>query len=126
MTAWPGSRLVAAKMRASVATASIDPTRMIVPVSNTLSNFSCKLGGISVTSSGNKETRSRRGSLEEANVLTVGAGEAPLLVPENFALDEGWRNRAAMGAGSSPVERVQRMGDELFPGAAFARRMSQE
>ena len=71
-----------------------------------------------------EQQRSAGGALEIADVPAVRAREAALLVPEQFALDQIGRDRAAVHREErfvlAPAELVQRLRDELLPGAALA------
>ena len=64
------------------------------------------------------------GDLEEALVVAVGAGERPLLVAEQLALDEVLRQRPAVDRDERHVGplalRVERAGDDFLAGAGLA------
>ena len=71
-----------------------------------------------------QKERAAAGSLEEADVLAVGAGEAPLLVAEDLAFDQVRRDRAAVDreerAGAPPAQVVHGLRDDFLAGAALA------
>ncbi len=71
-----------------------------------------------------EKQRAAAGALEETLVLAVGAGEAALLVAEDFAFDQIGRDRTAIDREkrprAAPAEVVHRLRDDLLAAAAFA------
>src|SRR6185312_4974580 len=72
-----------------------------------------------------EEQRAAVGALEEAAMLAVRAGEAPLLVAEQLAFDELRRDRAAVdrqeGLQPPAADFMDRLRDDFLAGAALAR-----
>ncbi len=72
-----------------------------------------------------QEERAALGQLDAPLALDVGAGEGPLLVAEEFALQQVLRDGAAVDRDEGPVfaaaQRVDGPGRQLLAGAAFAR-----
>ena len=71
-----------------------------------------------------EKQRAQVGLLEEADVVAVGAGERAGLVAEELALHEVGRDRGAVDRDHRPIGpragAVDRPGDQLLAGAAFA------
>ena len=71
-----------------------------------------------------EEERAAMGELEAAGLALCGAGERPLLVSEQLALEQRLRNRRAIDGDERSViaraERVQRSGEQLLACSALA------
>ncbi len=71
-----------------------------------------------------EQQRAALGHLEEADLVGVGAGERPLLVAEQLALDQVLRNRRAVDLDERALDAVRvvvnRVGDQLLAGAVLA------
>ena len=116
------SRWVAQRTRTSTRNGSFSPTRRISPDSRNRSSLTCTLLSSSPTSS-----RNRVPPLATSNSplrLVVGAGEGPLAVAEELALDEVLGQGPAVdrdeGVAGPLALVVEVPGDQLLAGAGLA------
>ncbi len=116
------SLFVAASTRTSTRTPDVPPTGSTTCSCSTRSTFACVFRLMSPISS--RKIVPAVGHLELPAPVADRAGERPLHVAEQLALDQLLGDRRAVhldeGAGPPPAERVDRPGDQFLAGAVLA------